>query len=72
MLSLPTQHKQIYFLDVMQLKDSLPLMQFKPKKGAIATNNPLINSSHQQLMYLDVYITKLMCFYIIVLMPFGA
>jgi hypothetical protein len=58
---LSTQHKQIYFPDVMQLKDSLPLMQFKPKKGTIVTNNSPINSSHQQLMYLDVDITKPMC-----------
>jgi hypothetical protein len=29
----------------MQHKDLLPLMQFKPRKGAIATNTPLINSS---------------------------
>jgi hypothetical protein len=28
-----------------QLKDLLSLMRLKPKKGAIATNTPLINSS---------------------------
>jgi hypothetical protein len=44
-LSLPTQHKRIYFLDLVQLKDLLLPMQVKPRKGAIATNTPLINSS---------------------------
>jgi hypothetical protein len=35
MLSLPTQFKWIYFLDLAQLKDLLPLMQLKPMKGTI-------------------------------------
>jgi hypothetical protein len=42
MLSLPTQHKRIYFPNLAQLKDLSPLMQLKPKKGAIAINTPLI------------------------------
>jgi hypothetical protein len=72
MLSLPTQHKQIYFPDLAQLKDSLPLMQLKPRKGIIATNTPLINSSPSQLKYLVVYTNMLMCFYTTVPMPSGA
>jgi hypothetical protein len=37
------QFEQTYFLDLVQLKDlSLP-MQFKPKKGAIVIDTPLIN-----------------------------
>jgi hypothetical protein len=31
-----------YFLDVAQLKDWLPPMQFKPRKRTIATNTSLI------------------------------
>jgi len=33
------------FPNLVQLKDLLPLMQLKPKKGAIATNTPIIISS---------------------------
>jgi hypothetical protein len=33
-------------------------MHLKPKKGAIVTKTPLINSSLQQLKYLDVYIAS--------------
>jgi hypothetical protein len=37
---------RVYLLpDLVQLKDLLPLMQLKQKKGAITTNTPLINSS---------------------------
>jgi hypothetical protein len=31
-LSLPTQCKRIYFLDLVQLKDLMPSMWLKPKK----------------------------------------
>ncbi len=64
-LSLPTQHEWIYFPDLVQLKDLPPPMQFKPMKGAIATNTPLINSSLEQLRYLVAYTNMLMCFYMI-------
>ncbi len=70
--SLPTQYEWIYFPDLAQLEDLLSPMWFKPMKGAIVTDTPLINSSHQQLRYLDVYINKSMCFYMIVPMPLGA
>jgi hypothetical protein len=33
------------FFDLVQLKDLLPSMQLKPKKGAIATNTTIIISS---------------------------
>ncbi len=56
----------------MQLKDLLPSMQLKLKKRAIATNTPLINSSHYQFKYLDVYANRSMCSYTIMPMPFGA
>jgi hypothetical protein len=45
MLSLLTQYEQIYFPNLVQLKDLLPPMQLKPREGAIATNTPPINSS---------------------------
>ncbi len=44
------------FHDLVQFKDLLPLMHLKPKKGTIMTKTPLVNSSLQQLKYLDVYI----------------
>jgi hypothetical protein len=44
-LSLLTQCEWIYFPNLVQLKDSLHWIQFKPKKGTITTNTPLINSS---------------------------
>jgi len=47
------------------------LMQFKPKNKIITTDTPLINSSPEQWRYLDVYISKWMCSYTIVPMPFG-
>jgi hypothetical protein len=47
-------------------------MQLKPRKGAITTDTPLINSSPQQLRYLVVYTNMPMCFYTTMLMPFGA
>jgi hypothetical protein len=42
MLSLLIQHKHIYFVNLTQLEDLLPLKQLKPKKEVIATNIPLI------------------------------
>jgi hypothetical protein len=45
MLSLLTQLKRIYFPNLVQLKDLLSPMELKPRKGAIATDTPLINSS---------------------------
>ncbi len=71
-LSLSTQCKHIYFLNLAQLKNQVPPMWLEPKKGAIVTNTPFTNSSHQQLRYLDVYTNKPVCFYMIVPMPFGA
>jgi hypothetical protein len=71
MLSLLTQRERIYFCDFAQLKDLLLSMQLKPRKGAIAIDTPLINSSLYQLRYLVAYIRMLMCFYMIVPMPFG-
>jgi hypothetical protein len=72
MLSLLTQHEHIYFPGLVQFKDLLPLMQLKPKRRAIVIDTLLINSSLQQLRYLNVYTNKLMCFYMIVPMPFEA
>jgi len=40
-LSLLTQCEWIYFLDLVQLKDLLLLMQFKLNKGAIILDTPL-------------------------------
>jgi hypothetical protein len=37
--------RQIYFQNLAQVKNLLPLMQLKPKKGAIATNTSPINFS---------------------------
>jgi len=34
----------IYFSNLAQLKDLLPLMELKPKKGITMTNTPWINS----------------------------
>jgi hypothetical protein len=45
MLSLPTQHEQIYFPNLAPPKDLLLLMQLKPKNGAIAIDTLPINSS---------------------------
>jgi hypothetical protein len=45
MLSLPTQHEQIYFPNLAPPKDFLLLMWFKPKNGAIAIDMLQINSS---------------------------
>jgi hypothetical protein len=42
MLSLPTQHEQIYFLDVAQFKDLSPPMWLKFKKGVITTNTQFL------------------------------
>jgi hypothetical protein len=67
-----TQCKRIYFLDLVQLKDLMLLMWLKPKKWIIMIITPLINSSLQQLKYLDVYKNKPMCFNVIMPMPFGA
>jgi hypothetical protein len=39
------QYEWIYFPDITQFKDLMPLMWLKPKKETIATNTPLINSS---------------------------
>jgi hypothetical protein len=61
-----------YFFDLAQFKDLLPPMQFKPMKGVITTDTPLINSSLEQLRYLVVYTNMSMYFYMIVPMPFGA
>ncbi len=44
-LSLSTQHKQIYFLDLAQLKDLLHQMQLKPKKRTIIIDTSIINIS---------------------------
>jgi len=44
MLSLPTQHKQIYFPDLAPPKDLLLLMRLKPK-NVIVINTLLTNSS---------------------------
>jgi hypothetical protein len=38
-------NERIYFVDPSQPKDLLPLKQLKPKKWAIVTNTPLIDSS---------------------------
>jgi hypothetical protein len=35
----------IYFLDLAEFKDLLCPMQFKPRKGAVTIDTPLINSS---------------------------
>jgi hypothetical protein len=72
MLSLPMQSVWIYFRSLAQLKDLLLLMLPKPNKGATMINTPLINSSLWQLRFLDASTNKLMFFYTIVLMPFGA
>jgi len=61
-----------YFLDLAQFKDLLPPMQFKPMKGVITIDTPLINSFFEQLRYLVVYTNMSMYFYMIVPMPFGA
>jgi len=53
MLSLLIQHKHIYFVDLAQLEDLLPLKQLKPKKGTITTNIPLIISSIEVFSCLD-------------------
>jgi hypothetical protein len=45
MLSLLTQHEQVFFFDLVQLKNLLPLMQPKPKKGVIVIETSLINPS---------------------------
>jgi hypothetical protein len=45
LLSSLTQCKWIYFPDLVQLKDLLPRMQLKPRKGAIAIDTLLINCS---------------------------
>ncbi len=42
------------------------------KKRNIMIDTPLINSSLKQLRYLDVYTNKLMCFHMILSMPFEA
>jgi hypothetical protein len=39
------QCEWIYFPDIAQFKDLMPLMWLKPKKKTIVTNTPLINSS---------------------------
>jgi hypothetical protein len=44
-LSSEAQHKHIYFPDLVQPKDLLPLMQVKPKEKTIATDIPLITPS---------------------------
>jgi hypothetical protein len=72
MLPLSTQCEWIYFPNLAQFKELLPSLQLKPKKGVITINTPLINSSLQQLKYLDVYTKRLMFSYMIVPMPFGA
>jgi hypothetical protein len=38
-------NEQIYFIDLAQAKDLLPLKQFNPKKWTIAINTQVINSS---------------------------
>ncbi len=45
MLLLLIQHEQIYFVDLTQLEDFLPMKQLKPKEGTITINTPLIISS---------------------------
>jgi hypothetical protein len=62
----------IYFLDLAQLKDLLPPMQIKSKKGATKMNTSLTNFSLQQLKYLDAYTNMPMCSYTSVPMLFGA
>jgi hypothetical protein len=64
-----TQHEWIYFPNLVQLKDLMPPMQFKPKKKKI-TMTPCW-SFFPFNKYLDVYTKKLMCFYMIMPMPFG-
>ncbi len=71
MLSLLTQCKQIYFIDLAQLKVLVAPLQLKPKKGAMLIDTPLINSSFHHSRYLGAYI-NMMCFYKIVSMLFGA
>jgi hypothetical protein len=61
-LSLPTQHERIYILDLAPPKDLLLSMRFKPKNGAITIDALSINSSPYKWRYLNVYISKWMCF----------
>jgi len=56
----------IYLLDLAKLKDLLPLMWLKPKKGTIVVNTPLINFSFRKLKYMDIYTNRLTCFHTIV------
>jgi len=71
LVDIAIQHEQIYFVNLAQLKDLLPLKQLKAKKGITVTNIPLIISSFQQLMCLVVETNKMMCSYMIMPMPCG-